>query len=87
MHTSIPNIKSNSLSTSCFRSSLCDVCNLVVQTPSTPAQPVVLQAVQYIEAMVGKTEACAQYDRLVTAVKGRSSCKPVRRVMPAIHSY
>ena len=83
MLTSISNIKSNPLSTSCFRSSFRNV----VQTTSTSAQAVVLQAVQYIEAMVGKTEACAQYDRLVTAVKGRSSCKPVRRVMPAIHSY
>ena len=46
-----------------------------------------LQAVKHIEAMVGNAEACAQYDRLVKAVKSNSLRDTTRRVMPALHSY
>ena len=46
-----------------------------------------LQAVQYIEAMVGRTEAYAQYERLMRAAKSATFRPPARRVMPALHSY
>ena len=55
--------------------------------PQKGSLHVMSQAVQHIEAMVGNAEACAQYDRLVKAVKGSSLRNTTRRVMPALHSY
>lgn len=46
-----------------------------------------LQAMQHIEAMVGKADASAQYERVMRAVKSISAQPAVRRVMPALHSY
>ena len=46
-----------------------------------------LQAVQHIEAIVGKADASAQYERVMRAVKSFQTKPAVRRVMPALHSY
>lgn len=46
-----------------------------------------LQAVQHIEAMLGKADAGAQYERVMRAVKSISVQPAARRVMPALHSY
>ncbi len=46
-----------------------------------------LQAVQHLEAMAGKADASAQYERVMRAVKSICAQTAVRRVMPALHSY
>ncbi len=46
-----------------------------------------LQAVQHIEAMAGKADASAQYERVMRALKNITAQPAVRRVMPALHSY
>lgn len=46
-----------------------------------------IQAVQHIEAMVGKADASGQYERVMRAVKSIHAQPVVRRVMPALHSY